>query len=56
MFATLLVFNLPINRGVCTVFIQLNAAAFTIFFRDSSAAFVRGRLFKIHFIYCKYGN
>ena len=32
MFATLLVSNLPINRGVCTVFIQLNAAAFTIFF------------------------
>ena len=45
-----------------TVFIRLNAAAFTnlfIKFRDSSAVFIRGRrLFKIQFISCKqqYGN
>ena len=47
MFATLLVSNLPINRGVCTVFIQLNS-------RDSSAAFIRGRCLFEGGVYLKY--
>ena len=41
MFATLLVSNLPINRGVCTVFIQLKRRGVYYIFRDSSAAFIR---------------